>query len=1690
MKKFLFTVITVLLVSTGFSQLNNSWIDYSKTYFRFKITKDSLCRIYQPTLAAAGLVSTPAQNFQLWRNGKEVRIYTSVPSGILSATDYIEFWGEMNDGKADKTLFRDPDFQLDDKYSLFSDTASYYLTVNAAAANLRYTQTANPVAGNVLPADPYFMRRVETHYKGQINRGYAAILGESVYSSAFDMGEGWTSGEINSCCALSEVIYGINKYAAGPANSVTFTTAAFGNALYTRNLFASLNGTNALPALNPMPYFSYHKDTVRNLPLSILTSPSFVGVAIKPANSSNPTNDRIVVACFSVTYPATFNFNALTNFYFELAASATGNFLVINNFNNNGVPPALYDINNGRRYTGDISTPGQVKFALPASTDPVRRFNLVSQDAANYYTVPALTSKTFLNLSLAANQGDYIIISNPVLFNNGSGVNYVEQYRQYRNSVAGGSYNAKVYDINELTEQFGFGINKHPAAVRDFVRYANQQFSGKPKFVFIIGRGVTYLEYKNYEANPDVNKLALVPTFGWPASDVLLVSEPGTLIPIVPVGRIGAVTGNEVGNYLEKMKQYELAQKSTSQTIADKAWMKNIIHISGGADSTETSSFEAHLDQYKLIAEDTLFGAHVETFAKSGSGAVQEASSARIDQLFKEGVSFISYFGHSSASTLAFNLSNPDIYQNQGKYPFINVSGCSAGNFFNFDPTRIAGNMSLSEKYVFSSQKGSIAFLADTHFGIEPFLNYYNTNFYNEFCKNNYGGSVGDQLKKVIQNIGSNPQSLDYYTRIHLEELTLQGDPALKLNWHAKPDYIMEEQLIKISPSIITVADPGFNLNVKMLNIGMAINDSIRVTVKRKLPNDSIRVLFNQVIPAIKYSDSVVMVVPINPITDKGLNKIIVTVDVDNRVAELSESNNSAEKEFYIYEDELRPVYPYNLSIINQQSISFIASTANPLTQQRQYNMEIDTTELFNSPVKKAYTVVGNGGVIEFKPGNLSFTDSTVYYWRTSMVPVNSTPVIWNNYSFVYLASGSGGFNQSHNFQHQKSQFTNINYQNRYFDFNTVTKTIALNSGIYPAFVGETINVQLENVTIEKYGCKYGSLQFYVFDSKTLEPWKNYLVSPGLGRFGSWPPTCDVAHEGPTRKFFEFPYTDAANRKKAMDFIDSIPAGNYVAINNLGWTPNTSFIADWQADQATLGAGNSLYHKLKNLGFTQIDSFYKNLPFVFFFQKGPTTFAPVQDMGLSADSYITESISLGSKSVTGAVTSPTFGPAKTWSQFHYRGASAETASTDSINFQIIGITPAGSEATIYTLDSSKQDFDISAINANQYPYLKVKMYSEDRVNATPYQLRYWRLNYTPVPEGTIAPNILFKMKDTVEQGEVIDFKVAFKNISPAAFDSAMLLKFTITDKDNLPHPINLARGKILLAGDTLVVQYKIDTKDYPGNNTLFVDVNPNNDQPEQSHFNNVLFKDFYVRPDNFNPLLDVTFDGVHILNKDIVASKPHIYVKLKDESHFLALSDTSLLKVQVRYPDNTVHNYNFGDTMRFNPANLASGENSASIDFMPYFQLDGDYELIVSGKDIVGNKAGALEYHVLFSVINKPMISNLLNYPNPFTTSTAFVFTITGSEVPQNMRIQILTISGKIVKEITKDELGPIHIGRNITEFKWDGTDSYGQKLGNGVYLYRVITNLNGQSLEKYKEKGDKTDQYFNRGYGKMVIIR
>ncbi|MEO7309567.1 MAG: C25 family cysteine peptidase [Chitinophagaceae bacterium] len=1695
-------ILACCLFATAYShaQLNNEWIDYTKTYYKFRVGKNGLVRISQPTLAANSLSAIPAQNFQLWRNGVQVAVYTTIATGVLGNNDYIEFYGVMNDGKADRTLYRDPNYQLNGRVSLQTDSSTYFLTYNTIGGNARIASAANNVAGNVLPAEPFFTYTDKFDFKEQVSRGYASPVPEYIYSSSYDIGEMLSSFEIYTdslarCCGYIAPTYPRNFYPYTAGNGTcTMKLAMAGVAPNSRNVNITLG--NKLMGQMTLNAFEAKSQTYINIPVTNLPT----GQSLYAINNTCQTPyDRVVVNYIDLTYPRLFKFNSQRSFEFELAASAAGKYIEITDFDRGTALPVLYDLTNNRRYLADVSG-ATIRFALPASS-ALTSYVLLSQDNSHVIAVGAMAQKSFINYAVTANQGDYLIISNSILYAPVAGSNPVDLYRQYRASAVGGGYNAKVYDIDQLEDQFAYGIKKHPSSIRNFLRYARQQFSVQPKYAFLIGKGVSYQDYRFGQSLPIADKLNLVPTFGYPGSDVLLSSADISPYPTTPIGRISVVDGNEIMAYLNKVKEYEIAQVSPSQTQADKAWMKNVVHVVGANSPDLDQLLSYYFSNYKRIIQDTMYGGNVTTLSKFNSGTATNIGSEVLGHLFTDGIGLLTYFGHSSATALDYNLEDPNTYSNPKKYPLFLLNGCNAGNFFTLDTSRFMVKSTISEKYVLAPNRGSIGLIASTHFGLTGGLDAYSTGLYNSFAKIGYGKSVGKNVQDAIQYITNTYGPGDYSGRIHSEEQTLHGDPAVMLIHFAKPDYSIEEPNIVINPNFISVAEDSFSVKVYHYNLGKATGDSITVEVKRQYPVSAVNpsglteLVYSKKILSPKYNDSINFRLPIVGNRDKGPNRITVTMDTENKVDELSEFNNTASKDFVIFEDEMRPVYPYNFAISNKQGIKVIGSTSNPFADAKAYRMEMDTTELFNSPFKITRNTTVPGGIAEFDPG-ITYTDSTVYYWRLAVVPANNAPIHWNTSSFVYLAGTSLGFNQSHVYQQLKSGASRVYIDSftRIWNYTPRNNNLFFTQSVYPVSGDEDghFSISVNNELRIVSACAGHSLLFSVFDPITFA-----IMSNTTGRYGSVLNNC-----APGRNYnFEWDDRTPANRKLMMDFMDSIPNGSYVAVRKILDAPyeNETFAAKMKADEAIFGAGKSLYHKFKSVGFADIDSFYKPRVFVLLYKKGDPTFEPKWKFSDGLE-RIQMNAYAPTPDTLGYITSPVVGPSRSWKNVKWRGKSQDAQAGDYATVDVIGVNLQGTETKLYTLTPAQQDFDISAVSATQYPYMRLRMRNADSVNGTAYNLRYWRLLYDPAPEGALAANILLKMKDTLETGEPLDFAIAFKNTSDVKFRDSIKVNVVVQDQANVKHFIQVAKKKDLVPGDTTTIKVSLDSKDYPGVNNIFLDVNPADDQPEQYHFNNFLYRNFYVKSDNYNPLLDVTFDGIHILNRDIVSSKPHIQVQLKDESKFLALNDTSLLVLTLRFPDGTTRSYRFGtDTLRFTPG-VATGDNTATIDFYPTLDQDTDqrdYEMVITGKDRSGNRAGPSEFRISFQVFNKPMISNLFNYPNPFTTSTAFVFTITGHEIPQEFKIQILTITGKIVREVTKPELGTLNIGRNITEFKWDGTDQYGAKLANGVYLYRVVTGLNGKKMEQFRindnfnqQSQDQTDKYFNKGYGKMYLMR
>lgn len=96
------------------------------------------------------------------------------------------------------------------------------------------------------------------------------------------------------------------------------------------------------------------------------------------------------------------------------------------------------------------------------------------------------------------------------------------------------------------------------------------------------------------------------------------------------------------------------------------------------------------------------------------------------------------------------------------------------------------------------------------------------------------------------------------------------------------------------------------------------------------------------------------------------------------------------------------------------------------------------------------------------------------------------------------------------------------------------------------------------------------------------------------------------------------------------------------------------------------------------------------------------------------------------------------------------------------------------------------------------------------------------------------------------------------------------------------------------------------------------------------------------------------------------------------------------------------------------------------------------------------------------------VIKNILNYPNPFTTNTGFYFEHNQASHELDVLIQILTISGKLIKTI---ETSVNTASNRVGPIQWDGKDDFGNSIGRGVYFYRInVRSDDGKVINKFQK--------------------
>ena len=1653
----------------------NEWLDYSQSYYKILIAKDGVYQISSAQLQTAGvpLSNVKGNQFQLFRYGQEIKIFTTTDNNF-SGADFIEFYGQKARAELDSFMFKKGIADmLNPDYNLISDTATYFLTWKNTASTQR-TSSINNDLTNLPAKENWFWYDAKQIFSDQFIK---PTNSDFVYNPAFGNGEGYgyyfTTDRTTS--------FTTTNLFAGQSARLQINYA--GNSAYQHFTTLTLNN-------NPLLKDTSTEGQVRKKTFTI-DAASVSGTMAVRLVSFAPYGDAHSVGQATLTYAHTFNFEGQNYFEFNMPASNAVKYLEIDNFVAGAANPILYDVTNGTRLTATLDA-GKIKIALPASSLD-RKLVLVA--ASNILTANVPTSVTFTDLKKDA--GDYVIISSNRLIKTGN----VQDYANYRNTSAGGAFKAVVVDVQQIYDQFGYGSQRHPLSVRNYIHYIKKNWAN-PRFILLVGKAREYISVRTSDQLTQTPVYDL-PTWGFPGSDLLLASSNTTDEPVIPIGRIPAIQPTDISNYLEKVKTHEDAQNNAPQTAAGRDWMKNIIHLSSGGDLS--AAIKEYTTSFAQILSYSTWGANVTTFYKYSDDPVYDAKTDAVYNAINKGAAMINFFGHSATGTLDFDVDNPVYLNNAGKYPVLTAFGCAAGNIFQ----SFGG---VSENLVFYKNKGVIVFLGTSGTSYVSGLLSLGNILYKTIGSDSYAKSIGEQVKATAKSIDKSNGANDYGLQSAIQEFTLNGDPAIKINYNPKPDFLTDPASVKIIPNVLTAQLDSFKINFDVLNLGSIVNDTLTVTVKQQLPNGTILNLPTLKIPAPLYRYSAFLTVPMPKTDVVGSNKLLIKVNADKKITEGPLPNADANNDltlatgeiglpFYVLDNKTKPIFPSNFSIVNTVPIVLKASTSNPLAVTQNYVFEIDTTENFSSALKQRTVINQKGGVLKWQP-TLSFRDSTVYYWRVS---VDSTSpqltYVWENSSFVYLANAkSDGWNQSNYYQFIKGNFTTLTLpsDSRKFIFDKTDIPIQIKNNFSVPALHPIVNDNGDYIGGNYQSVVNAGFNVLIFDSvKPSYALVNYPAGdaidpnyPGLSGYGA------VHPRHYHLRSFHFDMTDANNvtgRKALIDFLNNVvPANDYVLIISVLATDTSNMHQErWAADSLTYGT--NIFQCLESKGarlIRQILNRGQGAPYVYAYENKTKKSLKEHLWSYYSDGE-EENFNLPQVGNTGKLTSPPLGPSKSWQSLEVKYNFSAHPEADTVSFDVIGLDVNKTIETPLLKTIKVNTTDLSGIDAVKYPYLKLVFNTRDSFFRESPQLISWRIYAKGLPDFAVNPNAAYNFyKDTISQGDTLRWSVAVENVTNIDATDSVGVNITLTDASNAKRIVKQKYAP-LTKGTAFNVNFVSDTKILAGKQQLALEVNPAPSQPELYSFNNFVQTATFIDKDKRNPLLDVTFDGLRILNNDIVSPKPLVKVDLKDDNKFYLLNDTSLFRLYVIYPNAAnvkVPLLLTDPTIRFIPAIAGSKENKATIEWKPDFTIDGTYKLIVQAHDVSGNASGAADYSINFNVITKSSISNVLNYPNPFSTATRFVFTLTGTDAPARFKIQIMTVSGKVVREITQDEIGMLHIGTHMTDYVWNGTDEFGSPLANGVYLYRIVAKKSdGTDFEKY-DAG--TDAFFKKGIGKMVIVR
>jgi hypothetical protein len=1600
------------------AQFGNEWINHSQPYYKIPIGKDGIYRLYYEDLVKVGIPagSIDAQTFQLFHRGVEQALYIySEQDEVLSGNGYIEFYGRKNDGTLDAALYTPSSLQPHAYYNLYSDTTAYFLTYgHGFGKRMGYA----PVPAETAAQKTYHLEEnvlvLTTEYAyGSDNNG------TQVYSSGFGLGEGWTGNQIHTAQQLNYTISGI-------------TNASINNGSPTLELL--IQGRSSVPHKvpvyvgNPLRLLTtVDVDPFESKKVSLAISWSDIsqaGTLSLQLHSLETTSvwSYISVSYIKLKYPQEINLNYASEKNFLLDNTNSTKVNIASCFEST----LFYN----------ITEPSHV-IRIPATfSNNTASFlcegNAITQKifASNNFLKPTIKPGAFRSLESTDNL--YVIISHPALrASYGTYADPVEAYAAYRHSDVGGGFDTLVVNTEELYDQFTSG-EITPLAIRRFMRYLAH--SHKPKYLFIIGKGL--LVNNRYHRQPQnflVNK-DFVPTAGAPASDAYFtVGLSESISPhahSVATGRIPATHPKDVIAYLEKVIEVE-TQPITSP------WRKRVLHLSGGIEEGEPERFKFYLEMLAKYAEDHYYGAKVTPLAKGKLGV----ELINIADQVNEGVGLITFFGHSSPNALDFEVgkvSNPILkYNNPGKYPIFLINGCDVGNFF-------LNTTLFGEDWIITEKKGAVGFIAHSAYGFESTIRQYADYFYRVAFQDStmLWKGVGDIQREVAASfLESNIETLTNIAQV--QQMVLSGDPAISLLGARRPDAEINDTQVyitSVNDEPITVKSDSIVLNMIIRNFGQTRDEPLEVLVKRSANGQHIQ--YDTIVTLPKFSDTLTMVLRHDRMDVGGENTFEIILDPDNILQEENEFNNRAVVRYTIQQQGTKHLYPTPFAIVNEQAVN-LSYQLTEVAASKQVLIELDTTHQFNSAFKKSITLPTQG--YAQWPVSLLLSDSVTYYWRSRLVETQGEEQ-WSLTSFTFIQDGTSGWGQFEMPQLAENIVTGLVVERdqfwQTFKSTTIPIEVLTYGKNYPGN-NTTMNLRIDGVEynaalFEGNACRVNSVNLVAFDRKSTIPysavplkWYN-AAGRGCGRV-PWVINNYIPSQMVTGEF------------DLLSYVDNVVEGDSVLIFTIG----NADVPAWPIEAK---------QKLGELGISlsQLESIADGRPAVFMGRKGILPGEAKMVTGALNDVLATE-LSVSGGYNDGTMRTMQIGPASEW---HSLSFSVETSANDEYRVDVIGVSLQGDEHVLYT--NVSQTMSLHTVDAEQYPYLKLRWYAKDEVELFPAQLTHWVVLYESVPEGILIPQQDYRM--TLHEGERFEDTYSFINITDKYFPDSLLVSYDFFNKTTRTSLIQSKNILAPLPHASTVFSFNTNTMSSSGDNDVIVKVNPNI-VPEQ-YFDNNQFARLnyvYVVPDKIRPVLDVMVDDRYLKNGDFVSHSPVIRIAIWDENTILFKENPDGVTIHLtKQPCNNCElqevDLTSGD-VSWKPSTLTE---PFTLYYTPVNLSEGVYSLRVTASDASLNGSAVEPYEILFEVSNETKIAIQEPYPNPASINSRFVMVANYTHPSLEGKLRLIDVNGREVwsKAFSSKE---IYVGENVIDLDWT-TEIL---IPNGVYLYHFDVEVDRHHYQK-----------------------